>query len=84
MCEVCKLEGVDWKFRNGAGRSLSRCLFFRVYEGEAKLVHLCLICSIDLFHIGETRFLSRHPLLAIEFSKNQSSSVEDDFSFNFA
>lgn len=83
MCQVCKLEGVDWKFRNGIDTALSKGTFYRVYEGQIKSVHLCLICSVELFHKGENRFLKKHPLLALEFSKRQTSEV-DDFDFSFA
>jgi hypothetical protein len=86
MCQVCKVEGVDWKFRNGPERPLQRCVFYRVYQAETKMVHLCLLCSVELFHIGESRFLSKHPLMAFEFSriKNRATVDEDDFDFSFA
>ncbi len=84
MCQVCKLEGVDWKFRNGEKQSISRGIFYRVYEGELKVVHLCKICSVELFHVGETRFLSKHPLLAIDFTKRTKAASNDEFDFSFA
>lgn len=85
MCQVCKIEGVDWKFHNGDKRPLCRATFYRVYVGEVKAVSLCYLHSLELFTIGESRFLEAHPGLALEFSKKStSSSASDDFSFDFA
>ncbi len=83
MCQVCKLEGTDWKFKNGESKSLSRVTFYRVYEGEQKSVHLCSLCSIDLFLLGEGRFLEQHPLLALDFSKRAAASDSEGFDFSF-
>ncbi len=84
MCQVCKLEGVDWRFRNGSKQSLARGVFYRVYEGEVKIVHLCVICSIELFHLGERRFLTKHPMLAFDLMKQNKSTGDDGFDFSFA
>jgi len=86
MCQVCKLEGVNWVFRNGRKRRLTRNIFYRVYEREIKVVELCCICSIELFHLGESRFLSNHPLLAVEIlrSARRREDRDSEFDFNFA
>lgn len=86
MCQVCKLEGVNWVFRNGNKRKLTREVFYRVYEREVKVIELCRICSIELFHLGESRFLINHPLLAVEIlrSARRSEDRDYDFDFNFA
>lgn len=85
MCQVCKIERVDWKFLNGDKRPLSRASFYRVYVGEVKTVSLCYLHSLELFSVGESRFLEAHPGLALEFSKkSMDSSASDDFSFDFA
>lgn len=76
MCDVCREENIDWKFHNGQ-KPLSNCRLYRVYRGQTAQVTLCHIHSIELFCVGETRFLESHPSLALSLhsSSRSSSSV---------
>jgi len=81
MCDVCSIETRDWNFSNG-GKPLQRCRLYRVYVSRVALVSLCYLHSIELFCIGESRFLTEHPGFAISLHKsNRSSHESDSFSF---
>ena len=67
MCDVCQVEKIDWRFRT-ADRPVETCRLYRVYEGREAVVRLCRIHAIELFMIGETRFLETHPLLALSLT----------------
>lgn len=82
MCQACSLEGIDWRFRNGPSKSLFKNTFYRIYTGRKTTTNLCRICSVELFHEGEGRFLRKHPRLALKLSKKKSSS-SDEFNFMF-
>lgn len=80
MCDVCKEEKIDFKFRNG-NRPLHNCRLYRVYKSQVATVKLCHLHAIELFCIGENRFLENHPKLAV--SLHRSTSVSNDvFSFS--
>jgi len=79
MCDVCKLEGVDWKHATG-GQKLSFAKLYRVYKDQEAKVRLCQLHDIELFRFGESRFLSAHLKLAsLLISRSQGS---DDFDFD--
>lgn len=80
MCDVCREEGFDWKFHNGE-KPLNNCRFYRVYRGQTAQVMLCHLHSIELFCIGESRFLERHPKLALSFHSSSRPS-SDVFAFS--
>jgi hypothetical protein len=81
MCEVCELEGIDWEFRNGE-RAPVRTRFYRVYVGDVTDVNLCFLHSIELFRIGETRFLEAHVDFAISLhTKRRSRNDEASMGF---
>lgn len=64
MCDVCNLEGSDWKFTNGQHSNLVRSRLYTIYEGKVAHLQLCLLHDIELFMIGEIRFLKEHMRLA--------------------
>lgn len=76
MCDVCQVEKIDWRFRT-ADRPVETCRLYRVYEGRDAVVRLCRIHAIELFMIGETRFLETHPLLALSLHSSTKSSSDD-------
>lgn len=80
MCDVCEVENRDWKFQNG-GNSLQACRLYRVYKAQVANIKLCHLCSIELFCIGENRFLEAHPRLAVRLHRTASTSVSDVFAF---
>lgn len=69
MCDCCKAEGRDYQFTTGSSK-LKSARFYKVYVGRVAGIKLCRLCDIELFHVGENRFLRNH----IDFAKNLSSS----------
>ena len=70
MCDCCKSEGRDHKFLTGTGKVLQVRLF-KVYMGKVAMIKLCKLCDIELFHIGESRFLRNHIQFTKELAINQ-------------
>jgi len=60
MCDVCKAEKMDSKFRNGNKNFLVRAELYKVFKGNIAIVNLCYIHSLELFWWGEKRFLLTH------------------------
>lgn len=76
MCDVCRVEGFNWNFHNGEKSDLHTGRLYRVYVGQVAKVRLCHIHAIQLFNIGEMRFLREHLLLACEVSDKKSVFLE--------
>jgi hypothetical protein len=76
MCDVCRLESLDTVFSNGVKDEIVTTKFYRVYLGHIAQVKLCHIHAIELFCIGETRFLANHIELAMEFGTNRARFVQ--------
>ncbi len=70
MCDVCRAEGLDWKFANGKREDLHRVRLYRVYKDRVAVVELCHLHAIELFILGEQRFLKNHADLCIELSND--------------
>jgi len=69
VCDVCASEGIDWKFVNGENKSgLHQVKLYRVYKDKLAVVKLCRLHGIELFVLGENRFLSNHISLARELA----------------
>ena len=84
MCEICNSEGKDYRFLNGQKDYLSTQQLYKVFKNSVAPVRLCYLHGIELFMIGETRFLREHLLFARSLatrSKNLSSSGESSFGF---
>lgn len=64
MCDVCKAEGRDWNFANGDKTRLANAKLYRVYVGRTAAIKLCHLHDIQLFVLGEQRFLKEHINLA--------------------
>ena len=84
MCEICKSEGKDYRFVNGAKDYLTTQQLYKVYKNSVAPVRLCYIHSIELFMIGETRFLREHLSFARALatrSKKLSAVADSPFGF---
>jgi hypothetical protein len=81
MCDVCQQEGRDSRFHNGK-RPMQSCRLYRVYKSQVANIRLCHIHAIELFCIGESRFLESHPKLAIRLHSSSRSSLSDVFAFS--
>lgn len=71
MCDVCNLEGNDWKFTNGKHGNLVRSRLYSIYEGKVAHLQLCLLHDIELFMLGESRFLKEHIGLAQQLAMDK-------------
>lgn len=72
MCDVCASEGIDWKFVNGEHKTtLHQVKLYRVYKDKLAVVKLCHLHGIELFVLGETRFLSNHISLARDLANSK-------------
>lgn len=76
MCEVCKAEGIDYLFRNGPKTALVRDNLYKVFKKAVAPVKLCHIHSIELFHMGERRFLREHLNFARALARAHISKSE--------
>lgn len=84
MCEICESEGKDAKFVNGPKDHITTAQLFKVYKNTVAPVRLCYIHSIELFMIGEKRFLKEHLQFAralVSRSKKLSSATDSPFGF---
>lgn len=79
MCDICTTVGLEWKFINGKEKNkLYRVRLFRVYQDRIAVVSMCHIHAIELFILGEQRFLRNYPKfsqrLALETSRFSSAA----------
>lgn len=82
MCEICKTEGSDYLFKNGAKNFLVTNNFYKVFKNSVAPIKLCYVHSIELFHIGERRFLREHLTFARGLaSRTKSHSTNEDSQF---
>ena len=84
MCEICNSEGKDYRFLNGKKDFITTQQLYKVFKNAVAPVRLCYLHSIELFMIGETRFLREHLSFARSLatrSKNLSSANESPFGF---
>lgn len=82
MCEVCKSEGSDYLFRNGNKKILTTNNLYKVFKDTVAPIKLCHVHSIELFHVGERRFLREHLLFArgLAFrTKTQTENTDSPF-----
>lgn len=78
MCEICKSEGIDYRFINGPQHVIVTHQLYKVFKNSTAPVKLCYIHGIELFMIGEKRFLKEHLSfargLATRTKKQESSN----------
>lgn len=83
MCEVCQSEGKDYRFLNGTKSYLYTDHFYKVYKNAVAPVKLCYIHSIDLFMLGEKRFLKEHLSFARKLATRSKNYTTDESPFGF-
>lgn len=84
MCEVCNFEGADSKFRNGPKNILTVNNLYKVFKNAVAPVKLCHIHSIELFHLGERRFLREHLTFARGLaSRSAGKAGGEDSAYGF-
>ena len=83
MCDVCNLEGKDWKFHNSPRITINQATFYRVYLGQVAKVKLCHLHTIENFLIGESRFLKEHLSLAVDMGRNRNNYTQSSEGENY-
>ena len=80
MCEICKLDGVNYLFKNGPKKNLTSNYLYKVFKDMVAPIKLCHVHSIELFHVGEKRFLSAHLNYAHAVAtRSNNRSSDSDF-----
>lgn len=77
MCEVCRAEGQDYLFKNGPKKILTANNLYKVFKNSIAPIKLCYVHSIELFHMGETRFLKEHLSFARSLATRSKAQVEN-------
>jgi len=84
MCEVCQSEGKDYLFLNGPKKYIYNNNLYKVYKNSIAPVRLCYIHSIELFMLGEKRFLKEHLSFARRLAtRSRNISAPDESLFGF-
>lgn len=71
MCDLCKVNNLDYKFRNNSDK-LNINFLNNVFANNRAKIRLCKICDIQLFRVGEKNFLKNNVDLAEEIFNNRS------------
>ncbi|OUR96869.1 hypothetical protein A9Q84_11065 [Halobacteriovorax marinus] len=79
MCDVCKAEGLDSQFMNGSKSRISPSKLFRVFKGQTATIKLCSIHDIQLFMLGEQRFLLENLGFLKHLNHNRRNFVTSSF-----
>ena len=70
MCDVCKAEGRDFRLSCGLHAVTREAKIYRAFVGKVITVKVCRICDIQLFKLGEMRFLQNN----VQFSHHLVST----------
>lgn len=81
MCDLCRSEGTDYKFRNGSRNELYTRSLFNAFPGHLVKVRLCFIHDSDLFLMGESRFIDKYPSFIASLNENKSRHQERNVPF---
>jgi hypothetical protein len=81
MCQVCDAEGVDYRFRNGEKSLMTMNILYKVLKNATLPIRLCYIHSLELFGLGERRFLLDHLTFARTLGKRSTISIEEESPF---
>ena len=60
MCIVCKNEGFNLEFLNGTKSDLTDSYKLDLYD---KKIILCYVHSVDLFKLGDSKFIRKYPYI---------------------
>lgn len=69
MCDVCRAEGQNYVFKN-KDTNLYKNRLYQVYRDGVAKITLCRIHDIELFRIGENRFLQNNLILASQMTRD--------------
>lgn len=71
MCDACRAEGQNYVFKN-KDSNLYKNRLYQVYRDGVAKITLCRIHDIELFRVGEYRFLQSNLTLANKMVGNNS------------
>lgn len=83
MCEVCSAEGKDYRYLNGPKNQITTEQLYKVFRDSVAPVKLCYIHSIELFMLGERRFLHEHLPFAHKLASKVRKSAAGQSPFGF-
>ena len=69
MCDACRADGQNYVFKN-KDSSLYKNRLYKVYQDGVAKITLCRIHDIELFRVGEFRFLKENLSLANQVAGN--------------
>ena len=70
MCGVCRIQGQNNHFKNGSTYAETITFYSEcTEEGSPLELFVCRLHSIELFKIGERRFLDKYKALKTGFKK---------------
>ena len=81
MCDLCRSQGDDYKFRNGNREELYTRSLFNVFPGHLVKVKLCFLHDSDLFLMGEARFVNKYPKFISTLSARKGRAQERNLPF---
>ena len=85
MCGICRMNGENNHFKNGSGYAEPITLFSeRTEEGNPLELLVCRLHSIELFKIGERRFLNKYEKLKTGVKKEVVRLNKDILSLNYS
>ncbi len=79
MCDVCKAEGLDASFRNGERLRISASKLYRVFKGQTAVIKVCPLHDIQLFMLGEQKFLLENLGFLKHLNQNRGNFVTKSF-----
>ncbi|WP_127717114.1 hypothetical protein [Halobacteriovorax sp. HLS] len=79
MCDVCKAENLDSDFMNGARNKNNASKLYRVFKGQVAVVKTCPLHDIQLFMLGEQKFLLENLSFLKFLNQNRRSFISNSF-----
>ena len=79
MCDVCKAENLDSQLMNGSRNRINASKLYRVFKGQVALVKTCPLHDIQLFMLGEQKFLLENLGFLKHLNKNRGNFISSSF-----
>lgn len=80
MCDVCKIKNLNPYILNGNKPTRLQQKLYRFFKDNVANLSLCYVHSIELFGLGERRFITKYPYLVREvtsktYTRNNKDSM---------
>lgn len=66
MCDVCNAEKMDSRFINGKKYRVFTRTLHTIFHNRIMQIQLCFVHDIELFNLGERRFVEAYPKYVIK------------------